>query len=175
VKPLSEFGIHRKTGDGHYSQCFICHRQARADYRKRHAKTIKREQAEQYQKNKEARKQYVIAWQKANPEKFKQYMSTHKKRNKEAIAANTRRRNAKRKANGIFSISKKELIKLSNSNCFYCGSNQQITIDHVIAIDRGGCDSIGNLLAACKSCNSSKRNLTIMEWKLYKQRKTPLS
>ena len=174
-KPTSEFGKHRKTYDGFYSQCLICHRIARADYRKRHAKTSKVEQAEQYAKNREARKAYVIAWQKANPDKFKHYMSVSKKRNKETIAANTRRRNARRKANGVFAISKKELVKLSFGPCFYCGLAEQITVDHVIAIDRGGTDSIGNLVPACKSCNSQKRQLTIMEWRLYKQRKTPLS
>jgi len=175
VKPTSEFGIHQKTFDGFYSQCLICHRQARAQYRKRHSAKIKVEQAEQYAKNREARKAYSVAWQKANPDKFKHYISVSKKRNKEAIAANTRRRNARRKANGIYSIAKKELIKLNQGPCFYCGSKERITIDHVVAIDRGGTDSIGNLVPACKSCNSRKRHLTIMEWRLFKQRKTPLS
>jgi 5-methylcytosine-specific restriction endonuclease McrA len=175
VKPTSEFGIHRSTKSGLYSQCFICHREARTKYRIKHANTIKIEQSEQYAKNKDARKAYVVAWQKANPEKFKQYMSVSKKRNKEAIAANTRRRNARRKANGIYLISKKELIKLGKGPCFYCGSLERITIDHVVAIGRGGTDSIGNLVPACKSCNSRKRHLTIMEWRLFIQRKTPLS
>jgi len=175
VKPTSEFGIHRKTSDGFYSQCLICNRQARAEYRARHTKTIKIEQANWYAKNKQAKKDYVVKWQKANPEKFKHYTSVSKKKNKEAIAANTRRRNARRKANGIYAIAKKELIKLNQGPCFYCGSKERITIDHVVAIDRGGTDSIGNLVPACKSCNSRKRHLTIMEWRLFKQRKTPLS
>ena len=173
IKPLSKFGIHRKTNDGHYSQCFICHRQARAIQRIRRSKEIKLEQQINYQKNKEKRKAYVITWQKNNPEKFKQYQSIFKKRNKESIAANTRRRNAKRKSNGIFVISKKELITLGQSCCFYCGSTERITIDHVIAIARGGTDSIGNLVPACKSCNSQKRHLTIMEWRLFKARRNP--
>lgn len=173
VKPTSEFGKHKPSRNGLYSQCFICQRQARAIQRVKRANQIKIEQQNNYQKNKEKRKAYAAAWQKANPDKFKQYQSISKKRNKEAIAANTRRRNARRKANGVFAISKKELIKLSQGPCFYCGSKDRITVDHVVAIARGGADSIGNLVSACKTCNSSKRDLTIIEWRLFKTKGNP--
>jgi 5-methylcytosine-specific restriction endonuclease McrA len=173
VKPTSEFGIHRSTKSGLYSQCFICHRQSRAIQRVRRASQIKIEQQNNYNQNKEKRKAYATAWQKANPEKFRRYQSISKKRNKESIAADTRRRNARRKDNGVFVISKQELIKLSQGPCFYCGSTQQITVDHVVAISRGGTDSIGNLVSACKSCNSQKRQLTIMEWRLFREKRKP--
>jgi 5-methylcytosine-specific restriction endonuclease McrA len=173
LKPTSEFGIHSTTSDGFYSQCLICHRQARAIYRQKHADKIKIEQKLHYQKNAESKKAYALAWHKANPEKFAKYQRISKKRNKEAVAADTRRRNARRKQNGVFAISKQELIKLSKQNCFYCGSSQRITIDHVVAIARGGTDSIGNLVPACKSCNSSKRQLTIMEWRMFRAKGNP--
>lgn len=173
AKPTTEFGVHRKTSDGLYSQCQPCRRIARANYRQRHADSIKIQQSEQYQKNKDGRKAYAAAWKKANPEKAKLYNSISKKRNKEAIAANTRRRNAKRKANGVFLISRKELLKLGRGPCFYCKSQEKITVDHVVAVDRGGPDSIGNLVPACKSCNSRKRQLTIMEWRLFESKRKP--
>jgi 5-methylcytosine-specific restriction endonuclease McrA len=173
VKPTSEFGKHKGSRLGLYAQCQLCRRLARAEYRQRNADSIKLQQQDNYTRNKEKRKAYVSAWQKANPDKFKQYRSTSKKRNKEAIAADTRRRNARRKANGVFLIAKKELIRLSQGPCFYCGSTEKITIDHVVAIARGGTDSIGNLVPACKSCNSQKRQLTIMEWNLFRLKRKP--
>jgi 5-methylcytosine-specific restriction endonuclease McrA len=173
VKPTSEFGKHKPSPQGLYSQCLICQRQARAIQRVKRASQIKIEQQNNYQKNKEKRKAYVAEWQKANPEKFKQYQSISKRRNKEAIAADTRRRTARRKANGVFRITKKELVKLGLDPCFYCGSKDRITVDHIVAIARGGTDSIGNLVSACKSCNSQKRQLTIMEWRLFRSKRKP--
>jgi 5-methylcytosine-specific restriction endonuclease McrA len=165
AKPTTEFGKHTKTLDGLYSQCQPCRRQARAEYRKRHAETIKKEQRDNYQRNRPKRIASATARVYANLERHKQYVAISKKRRHLQIAADTRRRNARRKANGIYKISKKELLRLSKTLCFYCGSGEQLTIDHVIAIARGGTDSIGNLVSACKSCNSRKRDLTIMEWR----------
>jgi 5-methylcytosine-specific restriction endonuclease McrA len=165
IKPRTDFGKHTKTSDGLYSQCQPCRRQARAAYRKRHAKDIAKQQADNYKRNREKRIAYANQRIAENPERHAQYMAISKRRNHLAIAANTRRRNARLKANGIFTVTKKELKRLSHQPCFYCGATERLTVDHVIAVARGGRDSIGNLVSACKSCNSQKRHLTIMEWR----------
>jgi len=172
LQPTTNFGKHSKTGDGLYSQCQPCRRQARAEYRKRCANKIKLEQKDNYERNKEKRIAYASAWKKNNPELHKKYSAISKRRNHIKIAADSRRRTAKRKANGIYQISKKELLRLSKTPCFYCGSKQNLTVDHVIAIARGGTDSIGNLVSACKKCNSSKQHYTITEWQK-RQKNTP--
>lgn len=172
TKPKIDFGIHKKTLDGLYSQCFICHRKSRAEYRKRQAQAIKLQQKDNYQRNRQKRIDYSAKRIKQNPERHKAYMAISKRRNHVKVAADTRRRNARRKDNGVFKITKKELQHLLALPCFYCGSKQNQTIDHVVAIARGGTDSIGNLITACKSCNSRKRQLTIMEWRI-KQKRTP--
>ena len=48
--------------------------------------------------------------------------------------------------------------------CVYCG-NEASTIDHVVPIERGGHNLQQNLVAACRSCNSSKGNRLLEEWK----------
>ena len=165
VKPTTDFGKHKSSKDGLYSQCLPCHRQHRAAYRQRNVESIKKQQADNYRRNREKRIAYVKEQKKLKPEKSREYNANSKKRNHIKIAADSRRRRAKLKANGIFKISKKELAKLLAKPCFYCGTKERITIDHVIAIARGGTDSIGNLVPACKSCNSQKRDLTITEWR----------
>jgi 5-methylcytosine-specific restriction endonuclease McrA len=164
ILPRTDFGKHSKTSDGLYSQCQPCRRQARAEYRKRNAENIARQQADNYKRNRSKRIAAASALVKAKPERQKIYNAKSKRNNRLAVAADTRRRNARRKANGVFAISKKELKRLSQRPCFYCGATERLTVDHVVAIARGGTDSIGNLVSACKTCNSAKRQLTIMEW-----------
>lgn len=40
--------------------------------------------------------------------------------------------------------------------CRYCLSSEKITIDHVIPSSAGGDESVTNLVACCRSCNSKK-------------------
>ena len=54
--------------------------------------------------------------------------------------------------------------------CFYCGQLGRLTIEHLIPVSRGGRDSIGNYVLACHSCNASKGNRTVMEYRLGRKR-----
>ena len=40
--------------------------------------------------------------------------------------------------------------------CRECGAAENLTIDHVIPVVRGGGDEIGNLQTLCRTCNSKK-------------------
>jgi 5-methylcytosine-specific restriction endonuclease McrA len=45
--------------------------------------------------------------------------------------------------------------------CRYCGAAERpLAVDHLLPISRGGCAEIDNLVAACKPCNSRKKNRT---------------
>ena len=52
--------------------------------------------------------------------------------------------------------------------CYYCKEKfhpSQLTMDHIIALARGGTSRKSNLVTACKKCNSSKKYLLPQEWK----------
>lgn len=50
--------------------------------------------------------------------------------------------------------------------CSYCGDTSgPFQIDHVFPLALGGDNSLGNLVVACRSCNSSKRAKTVEEWR----------
>lgn len=56
--------------------------------------------------------------------------------------------------------------------CLYCGKlGQKLTMDHWIAVSKGGATEPGNLIPCCKPCNSSKHNADPIEW-LSKQGRT---
>ena len=48
--------------------------------------------------------------------------------------------------------------------CAYCGSKENITLDHVIPQAKGGTDHITNVVCACESCNRAKAHTDFYEW-----------
>lgn len=68
-----------------------------------------------------------------------------------------------------------EKVKLlSGSKCSYCGSPENLALDHIIAKKLGGEDGGDNLIYACRSCNSSKGSKDMMEWMKSKNLFPPL-
>ena len=179
-KPITEFNRSKRGKDGYHPRCRKCakeildiwhsaHPEKSNEYsfkfrtnnperRKeiglafyyRHHDKNKLDGRNRARQNKEQRAITKRAWQKANPEKVREY---------------TERRRIRKTQNGEYQITEKELKKLYESLCIYCGSNKRITLDHVIPISRGGSHGIGNIAPACLSCNSSKSDKTIMEWR----------
>lgn len=45
--------------------------------------------------------------------------------------------------------------------CTYCGSNEDLTIDHVIPLSKGGRNHKTNMTTACKPCNAAKADEVI--------------
>lgn len=56
--------------------------------------------------------------------------------------------------------------------CIYCGSESDLTWDHLIPASEGGPDVISNQVPACQSCNSSKGARDAIEW--YRERDTSI-
>ena len=63
------------------------------------------------------------------------------------------------------SFSDDEKVKFHREHiCSYCGSSERITFDHVIPRARNGQDSGNNIVAAYRTCNSSKRDKDLLAW-----------
>ena len=59
----------------------------------------------------------------------------------------------------VASVSRRAVFDRDNYRCQYCGRHAD-SIDHVVPRSRGGRDVWDNLAAACRPCNSAKRNRT---------------
>jgi len=60
--------------------------------------------------------------------------------------------------------------RLAKGFCHWCGGTfpaAELTMDHIVPITRGGKSSRGNVVPACKECNSRKKYLLPMEWEEY--------
>jgi len=81
-----------------------------------------------------------------------------------------RRRRLDRGTDGLGENQRRRLLdrwKAQQKSCSFCPA-LATTVDHVIPLSRGGTNFIGNLLPACKSCNSSRAYRYIMEWRVGK-------
>jgi hypothetical protein len=50
------------------------------------------------------------------------------------------------------------LINRDDYKCKVCETHDNITVDHIIPLSKGGTDELDNLQLLCRSCNSSKGN-----------------
>jgi len=59
------------------------------------------------------------------------------------------------------------VFERDNWTCAYCGTTEadQWHCDHIIPLARGGSNDSDNLATSCRSCNSSKGDRLVSEWR----------
>lgn len=107
--------------------------------------------------NKEYLYDLIKKWHIRNP---------HKSREAQA------KRRARKFKNGINLNGISELYSFLRKSvfvkCSYCEamvSGKDLHVDHIVPISRGGRHEVGNLCAACPSCNLSKASKLVSEWR----------
>ena len=67
--------------------------------------------------------------------------------------------------------------KTRDGICYYCKRQvrrDQLTMDHVVPLSRGGKSKKGNIVPACKECNSKKKYMLPLEWEEYLEKLSQL-
>ena len=64
-------------------------------------------------------------------------------------------------------FTKKNVFVRDKYKCGYCGSKNDLTIDHIIPSSRGGKNNFDNCITACRPCNNKKDRRTPSEAKMY--------
>jgi 5-methylcytosine-specific restriction endonuclease McrA len=159
TKPFAEFNKNKRMAYGLSNKCRPCDNAQSAKFRAEHPEKAKASVTRWKAKNSERIVQLNRAYAKRNPGKYSEYAKV---------------RRARLMSVGVAIVSEKEITRLYASPCFYCGSIERIEIDHAIPLSRGGRHAIGNLVPACRICNSTKHSKTIMEFRLWlsKQKET---
>ena len=57
-------------------------------------------------------------------------------------------------------LTRQNIFKRDGHRCQYCGTVDELTLDHVVPKSRGGKSNWDNLTTACKRCNSRKGDFT---------------
>lgn len=61
--------------------------------------------------------------------------------------------------------------KLASGICHYCGKKfppEELTMDHIVPLSRGGRSTKGNIVPSCRNCNQEKKYYTPVEFILDK-------
>ena len=176
-KPLNRFCQARSRKDGFQPWCKACTKVNNQTLRARETKKKyrqtpkykeamrKRRQTTKYKKaNKKASKKYfqTPAGKQVLKENAKKYRQTP--RGKEREREKTRKRKARKLACQIEPVDEANIWNDCKGRCIYCGSRERLSLDHIVALARGGPHCEANLVLACKSCNSSKGKKLVTEW-----------
>ena len=116
-------------------------------------------------KNSAKRAAQVQSWRARNPERKRENGRRWAVENKARVNELLRKRRlllASIRASGISETDWLSVVEEFNGCCAYCLKPAN-TMDHLHPISRGGGEERGNVVPACKSCNSSKRDLTLLE------------
>jgi 5-methylcytosine-specific restriction endonuclease McrA len=60
--------------------------------------------------------------------------------------------------------------RIAKGFCHWCGGHfpsAELSLDHIVPLVRGGKSTRGNVVPACKECNSRKKYLLPIEWEEY--------
>lgn len=165
VLELQHFYKHATNKDRLMNVCKACHNKRCRIVEQRNREKRKAYSRKYYWENPDKYRKYSKAFREKNPEKVRETYRNWRK----ADPMRDRMRHHKRRANKekvlSFRVTAKEIAKLKNTACLYCGSIEKICIDHIVPLSRGGNNSIGNYAPACNRCNSSKKDKFITEWK----------
>ena len=92
-------------------------------------------------------------------EYMRNYMQKYRQKQKKIAGGN------KVPENGLPLSDWKKVINYFNNECAYCGDkNTELEQEHVIPVNLGGKYEMGNIIPACRRCNSSKNNSDMHEW-----------
>lgn len=156
--PLDFYTKDSQKGDGLRSYCKDCQRNYASKYRQSNPDRNKI----YYKQNREK----LIDYQHENRERFRDVRKRWNQKNKDRnrVLAHQRRVIEKNQL-GAIPENCWDLLILVYKSCGICGSEENLTMDHVIPLSLGGKHSIENLAILCKTCNSRKRNRNSFDYR----------
>lgn len=132
------------------------------------ARAMDRARSKRYaDRNRELVRLRYREWAAANRDKARAAARAYNRANPEKAREHAKLRRARLLGADMRLVSQddwRRLCERYDNRCAYCGADGPLQKDHVIPLTRGGRHAIGNLLPACKPCNSSKNHHLLVEW-----------
>lgn len=180
-KPFSDFSPDKRARGGLQAQCKNCRNAsmkqsrlddpkraaeiARASY-ERNAEAVKERARAYYHAHADECRERGLAWRRANGPRLREYFRAYRIKNVAAVRLKERNYEHRRRANTIQSdvtpAAWAERVAEFGGRCAYCATFGPTEMEHIMPVSRGGTHTMDNLVPACRSCNASKRNDTLL-------------
>jgi 5-methylcytosine-specific restriction endonuclease McrA len=148
---VDRFSLHPNAPDGRQSRCHDCC-----------SARLKGYWPGNYQKNKAKKLAVAKKWREEHPEACRSGKRRRYAESPWAVKAEQHARRAMKMGNGGDGVSPEDwrlIVDEYSGRCAYCLAIMgSVSMDHVIPLVRGGEHSTGNVVPACRSCNSSKHD-----------------
>lgn len=160
--------------NGYKSECKICQRKRHKKYKKRpevkeRNKEWTRERYRKYTQEERTaiylkRKDYVLSWQKQNPDKYRRVEKRKGGRRKKWTE-----QAGKLFLSSVAALENYNLQHFKNEffTCEYCLKeiiDESYHLEHLLPLCRNGTNELSNLGVSCRSCNSRKSKRTVEEF-----------
>ena len=163
LRALSRFNRHGGMADGHINTCKDCH----SEYNKQHYQAHKqayvvsaaRWQASHPEKSRRLKLAGTKRYKEKYPEKTREFCRIYKKNNPHKFAEYEGRRRALKVTTDVEKIDRHEIYIRDEGKCHICKrkvSFQNMELDHVKPLSRGGGHTAANLKVAHPRCNRKK-------------------
>lgn len=181
VKSLDEFWRYKRSSDGLQGRCKDCKRQQKRAWKATNPEREREHWRRWREKQPAGTLPYQRRWLEQNSERNSETKREWKRANREKVNEAERRRRAgnlevERQRSREYQHRRRTLkgqgtpetmarvAELVDDPCVYCGSTENIEIDHIVPLSRGGTHTPENLAPACRPCNRSKGAKLLSEW-----------
>ena len=166
IKSLADFHRRKDSKDGFAHECSSCNKRRSSGWYMKNAEYAKSKIRQLRELDPESDRQKSRKWAAQNRELARFRAREWARNNPDKRKLQHHKRRAIKRQNGVYLILAKEFRRLKKTECAVCGSKTNLTIDHVVPLNRGGRHAIGNLQSLCGSCNSSKQDSFMIEWRM---------
>ncbi len=182
AKEYSEFHHQKSSPDGYRPRCKQCRKASTRAYYEKNAEALKAKSARFRSEQPKRARAYVSAWIERNRSEKNAYSRKyHREHREERLAYNkTPERRAAHRANAKYQKARRKAAvdatiepitadqweEIQQSYlllCVYCLEKcDDLTMDHVVALNRGGDHAAGNVVPACRKCNREKTDKSVI-------------
>lgn len=152
-KPLDAFHKWNRSPDGHNDWCKDCRKQHHVENRAANAARFSKWYAKP--ENKAKVRSQSERWREENRERHLHHRRIY----------NAKRRTRETSANHFTIEEWLDRLEEFNFHCAYCIlPKPDLEPDHMVPVSRGGSNGIENIVPACRNCNNSKNDRTLLEF-----------